>query len=143
MNTKGFTLIELISVIAILAILGAVLAPRIPGYQARAKRSRFQHSARNILHAVQAYNSDKPERVSLNVVSTEKVIDSDKVSDIMSLAVNAESSVAIIKEQGETYDKLKDLTLGQLIGVANSNFSLDSDESIDESTIVEGSINDY
>jgi prepilin-type N-terminal cleavage/methylation domain-containing protein len=143
MKKKGFTLTELISVIAILAILGAVLVPRIPGYQAKAKRSRLQHSARNILHAVQAYNSDKPERVSTNVVSSEKVIDSDKVSDIMSLAVNAEISVDIISEQGETYNNLKVLTLSQLVGVANSNFSLNPDESINEGTIVEGSINDY
>jgi prepilin-type N-terminal cleavage/methylation domain-containing protein len=142
MKEKGFTLIELIAVIAILAILGAVLVPRIAGFQAKAKKSRLQHSARNILHAVQTYNSDKSVRVSHSVVNTEKVIDSDDISDIVSNAINSEVGTAIIREQGDAYDKLKVLTLGQLVGVASSNFTLDSDGSIKEDTIILGSIND-
>lgn len=56
---KGFTLIELIAVIAILAILGAILVPNVLGYRKRAQKSNIQTSAKTILSAVEAYNSDK------------------------------------------------------------------------------------
>jgi len=142
MKRKGFTLIELIAVIAILAILGAVLVPRIGGYQARARKSQLQHSARNIVHAVQAYNSDKMDRKSVDIVITEKVIDSDKVEDIVVKAINEEVKQEIIRESGYAYEKLKNLTLSQVIGVSNSKFTLNSDGSINEESIDEGSIDD-
>jgi len=61
---KGFTLIELIAVIAILAILGMVLVPKITGYQNKAKRSNVQSSAKVILNAIKAYNSDATTKIA-------------------------------------------------------------------------------
>lgn len=142
MKRKGFTLIEIIAVIAILAILGAILVPRISGYQARAKRSRLQYSARNILHIIQVYNSDKPERTSGPAVNTHKVIDSDLISDVFDNAINIEFYQPMVDLSSETYINLKDLTLAQLVGVSNSNFILDSNGTIDTASIVLGSIND-
>jgi prepilin-type N-terminal cleavage/methylation domain-containing protein len=142
MKKRGFTLIELIAVIAILAILGFVLVPRIGGYQARARKSQLQHSARNIIHAVQTYNADKKDRSSVDIVATERVVDSDKVEDIIVSAINSEIQQEIIRVSGYAYETLKDLTLSQLIGVSNSNFTLNSDGSINVASIIEGSIND-
>ncbi|WP_163193143.1 type II secretion system protein [Clostridium thermarum] len=142
MKRKGFTLVELISVIAILAILGGILVPRIAGYQAKAKKSRFQHSARNIIHIVQAYNSDKSERLSGGVVNNRKVKDTDVISDIFTYAINSEINQSMVDMTSETYLGLKDLTLAQLVGVANSNFKLNSDGTIDISSIITGSIDD-
>lgn len=58
---KGFTLIELIAVIAILAILGFILVPNILGYRAKAEKANIQSSAKTLLNAFRAYNSDKDE----------------------------------------------------------------------------------
>lgn len=56
---KGFTLIEVIAVIAILAILGAILVPNVLGYRKKAEKSNIQTSAKTIMSAIEAYNSDK------------------------------------------------------------------------------------
>ena len=56
---KGFTLIEVIAVIAILAILGAILVPNVLGYRKKAEKSNIQTSAKTIISAIEAYNSDK------------------------------------------------------------------------------------
>ncbi|MDF2503005.1 prepilin-type N-terminal cleavage/methylation domain-containing protein [Clostridium sp.] len=56
---KGFTLIEIIAVIAILAILGAILVPNVLGYRKKAEKSNIQTSAKTVVSAIEAYNSDK------------------------------------------------------------------------------------
>lgn len=56
---KGFTLIEIIAVIAILAILGAILVPNVLGYRKKAEKSNIQTSAKTVISAIEAYNSDK------------------------------------------------------------------------------------
>lgn len=56
---KGFTLIEVIAVIAILAILGAILVPNVLGYRKKAEKSNIQTSAKTVMSAIEAYNSDK------------------------------------------------------------------------------------
>lgn len=54
---KGFTLIELMAVIAIVAILAAVLVPTVSGYIERSKKTALITQVRNVVNAVEVYNS--------------------------------------------------------------------------------------
>lgn len=54
---KGFTLIELMAVIAIIAILAAVLVPTVSGYITRSKKTALITQVRNVVNAVEVYNS--------------------------------------------------------------------------------------
>lgn len=122
---KGFTLIELIAVIAILAILGAVLVPKILGYQNKAKRSNIQTSAKTIVHAIQAYNADKTTAGAAGpVVTGAKICDANKVNEAVD-AVNVDGGGAnsTIKESGDSYTALSTLTVAQLVSVADGNFT--------------------
>lgn len=72
-NKKGFTLIEVIAVIAILAIMGAILVPNVLGYRKKAQKANIQTSAKTILSAIEAYNSDKSS-------SDDQIIDEEGIS---------------------------------------------------------------
>jgi prepilin-type N-terminal cleavage/methylation domain-containing protein len=134
---KGFTLVELIAVIAILAILGAVLIPRIGGYQQKARKSNLQSSAKTIVNAIYAYNADKTGTASTAV----KIKDDDTVADAVA-SINDEVNTVVIKTSGDAYDALKDLEVGQLVTVSTGNFKLDTSGNIDTTSIVAGSIDD-
>lgn len=125
---KGFTLIELIAVIAILAILGAVLVPRIAGYQAKAERSNIQSGAKTIVHAIQAYNADK--RIvgadNVDVKQGEKVKDSDTVANAVAVVNGEISGSDVISTSDNTYTLLKDLKVNQLIAVSHGKFVVDN-----------------
>lgn len=111
---KGFTLIELIAVIAILAILGAVLVPRIAGYQNKANKSNVQTAAKTMVHAIQAFNAD----------ATTPVVDGDLVSAAIP-RVNTGNGGAnsTINTADPLYTKLAGLQIDQLCGVASGNFT--------------------
>ncbi|MDP4143035.1 MAG: prepilin-type N-terminal cleavage/methylation domain-containing protein [Bacillota bacterium] len=55
---KGFTLVELIAVIAILGILSAIVAVNVMGYNDRAKIGKAKTNAKQVLDAIQTYNTD-------------------------------------------------------------------------------------
>lgn len=139
---KGFTLIELIAVMAILAILGAILIPRILGYRARAQKSNLQASAKTIVNAIQAYNADKTNPSN----STTDIADGDKITDVNIVsyavtAVNKENQTVNISSPA--YTKLKNLTVKQLVNVANNNFKADASGNITDGSIsTTGSIDD-
>lgn len=98
---KGFTLIEVIAVIAILAIMGAILVPNVLGYREKAQKSNIQTSAKTIVSAIEAYNSDKgssAEQIGDNSTSYagkiqyadgidklvgENILDNDKIPDCL------------------------------------------------------------
>ena len=120
---KGFTLIELIAVIAILAILGAVLVPRIAGYQAKAERSNIQSGAKTIVHAIQAYNADKRiENQNDAVQQGEKVKDTDSVADAVAVVNGEISGTDVISTSDNTYTLLQDLRVNQLVAVSHGEF---------------------
>ncbi len=56
---KGFTLVELIVVLVILAILAAMLVPALTGYITKAREKTTLAEARNVLTAVQTYESEQ------------------------------------------------------------------------------------
>lgn len=114
MKKKGFTLIELIAVIAILAILGAVLVPKISGYQDKAKKSNIQTSAKTMVHAMQAYNAD----------ATTTIGDASTVAAAVAL-VNGESA-GLISTSNDSYTKLSALSVADLVGIANGKFTYHS-----------------
>lgn len=123
---KGFTLIELIAVIAILAILGAVLVPRIAGYQAKAERSNIQSGAKTIVHAIQAYNADKrTENDGGDVKQGEKVKDTDTVKNAVKVVNGEISGSDVISTKDETYTKLEDLKVDELVAVSHGKFVVD------------------
>jgi prepilin-type N-terminal cleavage/methylation domain-containing protein len=134
---KGFTLVELIAVIAILAILGAVLIPRIGGYQQKARKSNLQSSAKTIVNAIYAYNADKTGTAS----TADKIEDDDSVADAVAL-INDEVNTVVINTSGDAYDALKDLTVAKLVTVSTGNFPLDSSGNIDADNVDDGSIDD-
>jgi prepilin-type N-terminal cleavage/methylation domain-containing protein len=125
---KGFTLIELIAVIAILAILGAVLVPKISGYQNKAKKSNIQTSAKTMVHAIQAYNADANSTTARAAAATAEqgltIVDGDKVSAAI-IIVNLANGDAdsTINTADDTYKQLVDLTVTQLITVSKGNFT--------------------
>ena len=121
---KGFTLIELIAVIAILAILGAVLVPRIAGYQAKAERSNIQSGAKTIVHAIQAYNADKRIEGDGAVQQGEIVKDTDSVADAVEVVNGEISGSEVISINDETYKLLQDLRVNELIAVSHGDFVL-------------------
>lgn len=119
---KGFTLIELIAVIAILAILGAVLVPRIAGYQAKAERSNIQSGAKTIVHAIQAYNADKRDEGEGPVQQGEKVKDTDSVADAVGVVNGEFSGTDVISTNDETYEMLENLSVKELVAVSHGEF---------------------
>lgn len=129
---KGFTLIELIAVIAILAILGAVLVPRIAGYQAKAERSNIQSGAKTIVHAIQAYNADKRTEGQGKVQQGEKVKDTDSVEDAVDVVNGEISGSDVISINDKTYDLLKELKVNELIAVSHGDFVVEKDKVIVE-----------
>lgn len=132
---KGFTLVELIAVIAILAILGAVLIPRIGGYQQKARKSNLQSSAKTIINAIHAYNADKTGTES----TADKITKGMKVEDAVKL-INEEVNTTVIKQSGDAYDALKDISVGQLVTVSTGNFSLTTNGDLDVSDLEERDI---
>ena len=140
---KGFTLIELIAVIAILAILGAVLVPRIAGYQAKAERSNIQSGAKTIVHAIQAYNADKRIEKDGDVKQGEKVKNTDTVANAVAVVNGEISGSDVISTSDETYTLLKNLKVNELVAVSHGKFVVDNDvvkvESADAASL---SIND-
>ena len=129
---KGFTLIELIAVIAILAILGAVLVPRIAGYQAKAERSNIQSGAKTIVHAIQAYNADKRNESEGVVIQGEKVKDTDTVKDAVEVVNGEISGSDVISTSDKTYELLQNLKVNELIAVSHGDFVLKDREVIVE-----------
>jgi prepilin-type N-terminal cleavage/methylation domain-containing protein len=58
MNTKAFTLIELLIVVAIIAILAAIAVPNFLEAQTRAKVTRVKADMRTVTTALEAYRVD-------------------------------------------------------------------------------------
>jgi len=145
---KGFTLIELIAVIAILAILGAVLVPRIAGYQAKAERSNIQSGAKTIVHAIQAYNADKRSEGEKNeknvaVKKGEKVKDTDTVANAVAVVNGEISGSDVISTSDKTYNLLKEIKVNELIAVSHGDFVVKDGKVTVENTDAEKySIND-
>ncbi|MBZ0255488.1 prepilin-type N-terminal cleavage/methylation domain-containing protein [bacterium] len=59
MNTKAFTLIELLIVVAIIGILASIAVPNFINAQVRAKTARAQADLRTISNAMLAYQLDE------------------------------------------------------------------------------------
>lgn len=142
---KGFTLIELIAVIAILAILGAVLVPRIAGYQAKAERSNIQSGAKTIVHAIQAYNADK--RIvgadNVDVKQGEKVKDSDTVANAVAVVNGEISGSDVISTSDNTYTLLESLNVNELVAVSHGRFVVNNGVvTVDTAEAASFSIND-
>lgn len=114
---KGFTLIELIAVIAILAILGAVLVPKILGYRRNAEASNLKTGASEILNSIRTYNADN--------TGSSKISETDSVSTAIT-RVNSDAATNVYKTSSNEYAKLKNLSVSQLINVADGNFTLDA-----------------
>ncbi len=58
MDSKGFTLIEVLVVVVIIGILAAVAIPRFMNARADAMRSSIQSDLRNLLSAQESYHGD-------------------------------------------------------------------------------------
>lgn len=130
---KGFTLIEVIAVIAILGILGFILVPKVAGYQVKAQKSNYQSSAKVMINAIKAYNAD----------ATTAIIDTDLVGGATNAMSKVNTPTVVISTTDATYVKMvtADLTVAQLAGIANGNFTLNSTSSaIDATTITDGKI---
>jgi prepilin-type N-terminal cleavage/methylation domain-containing protein len=119
---KGFTLIELIAVIAILAILGAVLVPRIAGYQAKAERSNIQSGAKTIVHAIQAYNADKRNEDEGPVTQGNRVKDTDTVAAAVGVVNGEITGNDVISTDDRTYEMLEELSVEELVAVSHGEF---------------------
>lgn len=125
---KGFTLIELIAVIAILAILGAILVPNVLGYRKKAEKSNIQTSAKTIVSAMEAYNSDKDDDKKICYNSAD-MVDSTKYHDAL-VQLDKEDLVKLNKIPaclGGTLDgaSAQTRTYAEVRGVANGDFSID------------------
>ncbi|HEY5560729.1 MAG TPA: type II secretion system protein [Clostridiaceae bacterium] len=129
---KGFTLIELIAVIAILAILGAILVPKVLGYQTKAKKSNLQASAKTMVHAIQAYNADKTD-AAVPVVAAAIVPTGVKAANDNTVKAAVEASNldnggvdSTINTSNASYTTLSTKTVAELCEISNSNFTLSS-----------------
>lgn len=67
MNNKGFSLVELIVVIAIMAVLVGVLAPQFIKYVEKSRESTDIQNVDTIRSVVEAYYSDKEEKLPATV----------------------------------------------------------------------------
>jgi len=56
-NSKGFTLIEILTVIAIIAILSAILVPTVSQMQSTARKTKDLSNMRQIINASRAYGA--------------------------------------------------------------------------------------
>ena len=61
LNSKGFTLIELMIVIAIIGILAAIAIPQFAAYRTKSYNSAGQADLRNVKTTLEAFYADQQE----------------------------------------------------------------------------------
>lgn len=118
---SGFTLIEVIVVIAILAILGAILVPNVLGYRKKAEKSNIQTSAKTVMSAIEAYNSDKDNNADQISDATGAIQYPAGVTDLVSEQVLDGSKIPTCLDGTHEVKNLADLQK-----VADGNFSVDT-----------------
>lgn len=118
---SGFTLIEVIVVIAILAILGAILVPNVLGYRKKAEKSNIQTSAKTVMSAIEAYNSDKDNNADQISDATDAIQYPAGVTDLVSEQVLDGSKIPTCLDGTHEVTSLADLQK-----VADGEFSVDT-----------------
>ena len=61
LNTKGFSMVELVTVTAIISALAAVAIPQFSSYRAKSYNSAAVSDLRNVKTALEAYYEDHEE----------------------------------------------------------------------------------
>lgn len=118
---SGFTLIEVIVVIAILAILGAILVPNVLGYRKKAEKSNIQTSAKTVMSAIEAYNSDKDNNADQISDATDAIQYPAGVTDLVSEQVLDGSKIPTCLDGTHEVQSLANLEK-----VADGDFSVDA-----------------
>ena len=118
-KNKGFTLIEVIAVIAILAILGAILVPNVLGYRKKAEKSNIQTSAKTVMSAIEAYNSDKTLSSDQIGDSTDSIQYSTGISNLIGEEVLQSDKIPSCLDGKNEVDSVEKLNK-----VASGNFSI-------------------
>jgi prepilin-type N-terminal cleavage/methylation domain-containing protein len=118
---SGFTLIEVIVVIAILAILGAILVPNVLGYRKKAEKSNIQTSAKTVMSAIEAYNSDKDNNADQISDDTVAIQYPAGITDLISEQVLDKSKIPTCLDGAHEVTNL-----AALQKVADGDFSVDA-----------------
>ncbi|MEG0292340.1 MAG: prepilin-type N-terminal cleavage/methylation domain-containing protein [Anaerovoracaceae bacterium] len=80
-NSKGFTLVEVLSVLVIIAIIAAIAIPNILGYKLNAEQQARVQTARSIFNVTQnALNNQYERGLKGNFIDGDGTVDLDKIT---------------------------------------------------------------
>ena len=117
LNSKGFTLVEVLAVIVILGVLAAITVPAVSSVMEQNKQNGFKNLQKSIISAAKIYISDNKYNITLSgTCGTERPIGSVLGNNIS----NSQIPIKLLVDSGDLNDGN-----GNIVNPQNRNQKLD------------------